>query len=360
VTSGGKIRVLVVDDSSFNRKVISEILDGSGDFEVVAKAFDGEDAISKILRFNPDALTLDLEMPRMDGFAVLRWLMANRPLPVVVVSARESDRSVFKALDLGAVDFVVKPSRLASPQLKLIEEELLLKMRALNALQLDKVQKRLAQPPPSAPRVTLPSPRGHRVAGVVAIAASTGGPPAVQRILMGLDPAVVSPILICQHMPPVFTKLFAERLMSLAGRVVKEAADGDKVLPRNVYVAPGGHQLMLTVADNQQVLSVRNRRPEDRFAPSANHLLSSVAKVCGKYCLAVVLTGMGDDGKEGAVEIHGAGGIVVAESEASAVIFGMPKEVIRAGAADHVDDLDGITGLINRHALLDEAALQTH
>ena len=360
MTSARKIRVLVVDDSSFNRKVISEILDASGDFEVVGKAFDGEDAISKILRFNPDALTLDLEMPRMDGFAVLRWLMANRPLPVVVVSARDSDRSVFKALDLGAVDFVVKPSRLASPQLKLIDEELLSKMRALHSLQLDKVQKRLAQPPPEVPRVTLPSPKGSRMAGVVAIAASTGGPPAIQRVLIGLDPSVISPVLICQHMPPVFTKLFAERLMGLTGRVVKEGAEGERVMPKHVYVAPGGHQLLLTVADNQQVLSVRDRKPEDRFAPSANHLLSSVARVCGKYCMAVVLTGMGDDGKEGAVDIHTAGGIVVAESESSAVIFGMPKEVIRAGVADHVEDLDGIAGLINRHAMVEDGALQTH
>ena len=354
-----KTRVLVVDDSSFNRKVISEIIESSDEFEVVAKAFDGEDAISKIIRFNPDAVTLDLEMPRMDGFSVLRWIMANRPMPVIVVSARESNRSVFKALDLGAVDFVVKPSKLASPELKLIDEELLAKMRAIPALQFDRVQRRLVQEPPEVPRSGLSVPRSERFAGVIAIAASTGGPPAIQRILMGLDPSLASPVLICQHMPPIFTKLFAERLTGLTGRMVLEAEDGHRVLPKHVYVAPGGSQLKLGRSENQQFLQVTERKPEDRFAPSANYLLASVAKACGRHCMAAVLTGMGDDGKEGALDVHRAGGLVVAESEASAVIFGMPKEVIKAGAADHVTDIDGITGLINRHAVLEESSLQT-
>lgn len=354
-----KIRVLVVDDSSFNRKVISEILESSDEFEVVAKAFDGEDAISKIIKFCPDAVTLDLEMPRMDGFSVLRWIMANRPMPVIVVSARESNRSVFKALDLGAVDFVVKPSKLASPELKLIDEELLAKMRAIPSLHFDKVQRRLGQKPPETPKFVAPLPRGDRFASVVAIAASTGGPPAIQRILMGLEPSLLSPVLICQHMPPVFTKLFAERLMGLTGRVVKEAEDGEKLQQKHIYVAPGGNQLKVSGTETQQYLQVTERKPEDRFAPSANYLLNSVAKTCGPRCMVAVLTGMGDDGKEGALEVHRAGGIVAAESEASAVIFGMPKEVIKAGAADHVTDIDGITALINRHAFLEEGALQT-
>lgn len=354
-----KIRVLVVDDSSFNRKVISEILQTSDRIEVVGTAFDGEDAIRKIIQLNPEVLTLDLEMPRMDGFAVLRWLMVNRPLPVLVVSARESNRSVFKALDLGAVDFVVKPSKTASPQLKLIENELLSKILAIPQLQFDKIRQRVAQAPVIQTPVALPLAQGERIAEVVVIAASTGGPPAVQQILLGLSKEVAAPILICQHMPPIFTKLFAERLAGLTGRVVKEAADGEALFPNHTYVAPGGKQLRLGLSDGVRRLLVADRKPDDRFAPCANLLFTSVAKICGRHCLAIVLTGMGDDGKDGAADIRKAGGVIAAESEESAVIFGMPREVIKAGLADHVSDLTGLSGLINRYAVLGPDALQT-
>jgi two-component system, chemotaxis family, protein-glutamate methylesterase/glutaminase len=353
-----KIRVLVVDDSSFNRKVISEILQASEHIEVVGTAFDGEDAIRKILQHNPDVITLDLEMPRMDGFAVLRWLMVNRPIPVLVVSSRESNRSVFKALDLGAVDFVVKPSRTASPQLKFIEGELLSKILAIPQLKFDHIRQRVAQAPVIQTPVALPRGEGERTAEVVAVAASTGGPPAIQQLLMGLSPHLLSPIVIAQHMPPIFTRLFAERLAGLTKRVVKEAVDGEALFPRHTYIAPGGKQLRIvrSEASSPRVM-VTDRRPEDRFAPSANLLLTSVAKVYGRATLALVLTGMGDDGKEGALAVKEAGGIVGAESEASAVIFGMPREVIKAGAAHHIADIAGLAEVINRYAVVDEAAV---
>lgn len=348
-----KIRVLVVDDSSFNRKVLSEILSSSDRIDVVGTAFDGEDAIRKILQFNPDVVTLDLEMPRMDGFAVLRWLMVNRPLPVLVVSSRESNRSVFKALDLGAVDFVVKPSRSASPQLKLIESELLSKILAIPQLKFEHIRQRVAQAPVIQTPVVLPRAQGDRTAEVVAIAASTGGPPAIQQLLLSLSNTLASPVLICQHMPPVFTRLFAERLAGLTKRVVKEAVDGEALFPRHTYVAPGGKQMRLVHTEGTPRILVADRRPEDRFAPSANYLFHSVAKVYGKASLAIVLTGMGDDGKDGAVAIHGAGGIVAAESEESAVIFGMPREVIRAGVAHLVSGIQGLADLVNRHGVMD-------
>lgn len=354
------LRVLVVDDSSFNRKVISEILEGAENVEVVGKAFDGEDAIRKVVRLAPDAMTLDLEMPNMDGFAVLRWVMANRPMPVIVVSARESDRSVFKALDLGAVDFVVKPSRIASPNLKNIEGELLAKMRAVPSLSLERLKRRASgeDPIPEAPKI--PSkPPGKRRAEVVLLAASTGGPPALQAILQGLHPRLRSPVIICQHMPPVFTRLFAERLSQLTGRTVKEAEDGEFLAPRTIYVAQGGKQTRILASGDGLLLRVTERKPEDRFAPCANVLFLSAAEALGKKCLAAVLTGMGDDGKEGAIAIRAAGGTILAESEDSAVIFGMPKEVIRAGAADFTADVPGITEIINTHALLDEGSLQS-
>jgi len=348
------IRVVVVDDSPFNRKVISEMLESSPRIEVVAKAFDGEDAIRKIVQYAPDAITLDLEMPRMDGFAVLRWLMANRPIPVLVVSARESNRSVFKALDLGAVDFVVKPSRTASPKLKELEEELVSKVLSIPAMQFDKIKDRVSQAPViPAPAAPLPATQGEHTAAVVAIAASTGGPPAIQRIVQDLSDEMVSPILICQHMPPIFTKLFAERLDSLSTRTVKEASDGEPLQPRHAYVAPGGQQMQVFHVEGTPHVSVTGRTAEDRFAPCADHLFLSLARQMEDRCLAVVLTGMGDDGKRGALAVHEKGGRVVAESEESAVIYGMPKEVVKAGAADHEVRLDEIPLLIHRYGLVE-------
>ncbi len=279
-----KIRVLVVDDSPFNRKVIGEILESSPNIEVVGKAYDGEDAIRKIVQLAPDAVTLDLEMPRMDGFAVLRWLMANRPIPVLVVSSRESNRSVFKALDLGAVDFVVKPSRTASPRLRALEEELVSKVLAIPHLHFEKIRDRVAQAPPLPSPEPLPAAKkGERFAEVVALAASTGGPPAIQQVLSALPQEMVSPILVCQHMPPLFTRLFADRLTTLIGRVAREAVDGEALFPGHVYVAPGGSQLRLKIEDGARRLWVSDRGSEDRFAPSANNLFSSMARICGRF-----------------------------------------------------------------------------
>ncbi|MCI4398349.1 MAG: chemotaxis response regulator protein-glutamate methylesterase [Acidobacteria bacterium] len=347
-----KIRVLVVDDSPFNRKIISEILESSPNIEVVGKAFDGEDALRKIVQLNPDVLTLDLEMPRMDGFAVLRWLMANRPMPVLVVSSRESNRSVFKALDLGAVDFVVKPSRTASPRLRAIEEELVTKVLSIPHLRFEKIQERVNQAPLLPAPAPLPTAKGEHNAEVIAIAASTGGPPAVQQVLSGIPKEVLSPILVCQHMPPIFTRLFADRLSTLIGRVAKEAVDGDVLFPGEVYVAPGGCQMGIRSDENGRRLVIAERKPQDRFAPSANYLFGSVARVCGSHCLAVVLTGMGDDGLEGVKEIKAAGGKAIAESQKTAVIYGMPRVIAEAGLADHVVPLDEIPPLIGRYGLL--------
>lgn len=346
------VRVLVVDDSSFNRKVISEMLESREGIEVIGTAFDGEDAIGKILKYKPDVITLDLEMPRMDGFTALRWIMANQPVPVIVVSSRESDRSVFKALDFGALDFVVKPSRAASPKLKEMKNELLAKILSVPSLRFKRLQERTNEKPPEPPPDPLPLAMGDRTAEVIALAASTGGPPAVQSILMGLYGNIISPVVICQHMPPVFTRLFAERLATLSGRPVKEAEDGERLTTGMTYVAPGGKQLRITGSRKQKTLTVSDKAPGDRFAPSADILLNSMVDSCGSNCLAAVLTGMGNDGTAGAKALHKKGAIVLAESRESAVIFGMPREVIKAGAADRVEDIRGIIRLINLHAVL--------
>jgi two-component system, chemotaxis family, protein-glutamate methylesterase/glutaminase len=353
-----KIRVLVVDDSPYNRKVISEILESSDRIEVVAKAFDGEDAIRKIVAWDPDLITLDLEMPGMDGFAVLRWLMANRPVPVLVVSSRESNRSVFKALDLGAVDFVVKPSRSASPRLKELEQELLSKVLSIPSLHFEKIKERVMQAPKIEFPPLMPLPKGEHTAEIIGIAASTGGPPAVQFLLSQLPKSLLTPIIICQHMPPIFTALFAERLSAVTRKRVKEACDGDELLPQSVFVAPGGRQISIVSEGNRSFVRLYDKSPEDRFAPSANHLFNSLADHFGRNVVAVILTGMGDDGKEGAMSVHSAGGKVIAESEQSAVIYGMPREVAKAGAADYVLSLEEMPEYVSRWGIFGAEQLQ--
>lgn len=353
-----KIRVLVVDDSPYNRKVISEILESSDKVEVVAKAFDGEDAIRKIVAWEPDMITLDLEMPGMDGFAVLRWLMANHPLPVLVVSSKESNRSVFKALDLGAYDFVVKPSKSASPKLKELEQELLSKVLSIPSLQFEKIKERVAIAPKIDFPPLMPLPKGEHSAEIIAVAASTGGPPAVQYLLTKLPKNLLTPIIVCQHMPPIFTALFAERLAAVTKKRVKEASDGEEIVPQMVFVAPGGKQVAVITEKNKNFIKLYDKSSEDKFAPSANHLFHSLADHYGKNVLAVILTGMGDDGKEGAMAIHSAGGKVVAESEKSAVIYGMPKEVARSGAADFVIPLEEIPDLIVKFGIFGTEKLQ--
>jgi two-component system, chemotaxis family, protein-glutamate methylesterase/glutaminase len=343
-----KIRVLVVDDSPYNRKVITEILESSDKIEVVAKAFDGEDAIRKIVAWEPDLITLDLEMPGMDGFAVLRWLMANHPVPVLVVSSRESNRSVFKALDLGAVDFVVKPSKSASPKLKELEQELLSKVLSIPSLHFEKIKERVISAPKIEFPPLMPLPKGEHSAEMIAVAASTGGPPAVQFLLSKLPKNLLTPIIVCQHMPPIFTALFAERLAAVTRKRVKEAADGDEILPQSIFVAPGGKQVSIATEGNRYFIKLGDKSPEDKFAPSANHLLKSISDHYGKNTIAIILTGMGDDGKEGAMSIHSAGGKVIAESEKSAVIYGMPREVARSGAADFVLNLEEIPDFVAR------------
>ncbi len=353
-----KIRVLVVDDSPYNRKVISEILESSEKIEVVAKAFDGEDAIRKIVAWEPDLITLDLEMPGMDGFAVLRWLMANHPVPVLVVSSRESNRSVFKALDLGAYDFVVKPSRSASPKLKELEQELLSKVLSIPSLQFEKIKERVVNAQKIEFPPLMPLPRGEHSAEIIAIAASTGGPPAVQYLLTKLPKNLLTPIIICQHMPPIFTALFAERLAAVTKKRVKEASDGDEISPQMVFVAPGGKQVSVITEKNKNYIKLYDRSPDDKFAPSANHLFHSLADHFGKNVLAIILTGMGDDGKEGAMAIHSAGGKVVAESEKSAVIYGMPREVAKSGAADYIVPLEEIPELLVKFGIFGTEKLQ--
>ncbi len=333
-----KVKALIVDDSAFNRAAISKMFEGDSGIEVVGTAHDGVDAIAKTLRLQPDVITLDLEMPNMDGFTFLRWLMKERPTPAIILSSRSDSRSVFRAMELGAVDFIPKPEARISKSLETIREELLAKVHAVLNLEMKKVQSTVEllserKAPPEARKEDEIAP-GQGAIEVVAIAASTGGPPALQAILTALPPDFSAGIVIAQHMPPGFTRSFAERLNKLATVVVSEAIAGDVLKPGMALIAPGGHHLVLKRERQGLVAQVLPRSPGDKYVPSADLLLSSVAEACGPAALGVVLTGMGKDGTEGALEIKRRRGRCLAESEESAVIFGMPQEAIRAGAVD--------------------------
>jgi two-component system, chemotaxis family, protein-glutamate methylesterase/glutaminase len=335
-----KIKALVVDDSAYNRTSISQMLASDTAIEVVGSATDGVDAIAKTLRFLPDVITLDLEMPNMDGFSFLRWLMQERPTPVIVLSSRSDSRSVFRALELGAVEFLAKPESRISRSIETIRDDLLYRVHAVLNLQMSKVKSTvdlLAQKQ-TAP-VIHKEDEVRREPGaieVVAIASSTGGPPALQAILTSLRGDLSAGIVIAQHMPAGFTRSFAERLNKMSALVVREAAAGDRVEPGSALIAPGGYHLVVKRDSAGLVTDLITRSRSDMYIPSANRLMVSVAEACGSAALGVVLTGMGKDGAEGVVAIKQRRGQCLAESEESAVIFGMPQEAIRTGSVDKV------------------------
>jgi two-component system, chemotaxis family, protein-glutamate methylesterase/glutaminase len=335
-----KIKVLVVDDSAYNRMAISQMLASDTGIEVAGTAHDGVDAIAKTLRLLPDVITLDLEMPNMDGFTFLRWLMKERPTPVLVLSSRSDSRSVFRALELGAVDFMAKPEARISKSIELLRDELIGKVQAVLNLEMAKVKStmELLAVEKSAPAARKED--DDRVEKspieVVAIASSTGGPPALQAIVTSLPPDFGAGIVISQHMPAGFTRSFAERLNKLSPLVVSEAAAGDRIRPGSVLIAPGGYHLTVKRDGSGLLADLVPRRADDKYVPSADHMMISVAQVCGPAALGVVLTGMGKDGVEGVRAIKTRSGQCLAESEESAVIFGMPQEAIRTGMVDRV------------------------
>jgi len=347
VVTSAPLRVLVVDDSAYNRRNIADILGGRDDVEVVGKAGDGDEALRLVSQLKPDAITLDLEMPRMDGFTFLRILMAKQPTPVIVVSSYSNKENVFKALELGAIDFVAKPDRQFTPD-PAIRGEILSKVLLVRNL------RPLSGPMPQRPSGPLPArdtapataPRASAPPRyIVGIASSTGGPSALLDVFSRLPERFPGAILIAQHMPDKFTKTFAERLDKKGAIRVVEAQDGDAVTSRRAYVCPG-KQSMELVAGSGGLAELRVRvgppSPADRYCPSADRLLRSVAQVAGSRAIGVILTGMGDDGVAGGRAIRAAGGSVVAESEETAVVYGMPGAAVRGGVASEVMALPAI------------------
>jgi two-component system chemotaxis response regulator CheB len=326
------LRVLVVDDSVLNRRSISEILGQNPEVDVVGKAADGEEALRLVSLLKPDAITLDLEMPRMDGFTFLRILMNRLPTPVIVVSSYSQKENVFRALEQGALDFVAKPDRWDESELRSFRDELIQKVMQVRSLRPASfgLRPRIDLGPPVSMRADAPPGLPKYV---VAIASSTGGPSALMEIFARLPSRLKGAILIAQHMPDKFTRTFAERLDRRSGVRVSEAQEGDLVRESTAFVCPGRRCLELEpTLEGDLRLRVLTSESSDRYVPSGDRLLRSVAHAIGSRAVGIVLTGMGDDGTLGARAILDAGGTVVAESERTAVVNGMPGSAVRAKA----------------------------
>ena len=332
------IRVLVVDDSAYVRKVLRQILSRSPFIEVVGTAHDGEEALELVEELHPDVVTLDLQMPRMDGVAFLREQMARRPLPVVVVSvASEGGDIALEALDAGAVDFVHKPTALATERIYEIGSELIAKVKAAAQAA---PRLRLLQVAPTAPAPLRIKRHAGRV-DLIAIGVSTGGPQALRRLIPRLPADLPVPIAIVLHMPVGYTGPYAQRLDAVSPLRVVEAREGDEAAPGTVLLAPAGRHLTFVRTAQGKVVAHLDVRPTNTVhRPSVDVLFRSVADVYGERALGVVLTGMGADGRDGAAWIKAQGGLVYTEAEETCIVYGMPRAVVEAGLSDRSVPLD--------------------
>ncbi len=358
-----RLRVLVVDDSAFNRQTIAGMLERLPGVEVVGRATNGKEALQLVFDLRPHLITLDLEMPEIDGFAFLRLLMQRRPTAVLVVSTHSARDDVFRALELGALDFIAKPGPEVTPELRSIERELVAKVelvRRLQVVQVLRLHERATALQRATPAAGVPQQTsfGHSAGIVVgalggaprvciAIAASTGGPPAVQHLLAQLPRDLPATVLIAQHMPARFTRAFAERLDRVVPMRVVEAEDGVPLMNATAYVAPGSAHLEVALGGAGPIARVSAAaNTVASVTPSADRLFRSATAVFGVRLCTVVLTGMGTDGTEGARVAHAAGAHVLAEDPQLAVMSGMPQSAIGAGIVHEVAPLDGIVRLI--------------
>jgi len=344
-----KTRVLVVDDSALIRNVLAQIIDSQPDMTVVGRAQDGLVAQELIRVHNPDVMTLDIEMPRMDGLELLELLMRTRPLPVVMVSTltQRGSEATLRALELGAVDFLPKPKLNVLLGLLGYAEDIAFKLRAAARA---RVHPRTAAGS-DMPRERAIAPLGDRQAStekLIFIGASTGGTEAIREVLLHL-PADGPGVLVTQHMPAGFTKSFAARLDSLCALTVKEAEDRERVLPGHVYIAPGDKHLRVRRGGAGYLTALDAGEPVNRHRPSVEVLFGSAAEEVGRNALGVMLTGMGKDGAQAMVAMRKAGAFNIAQDEKSCVVFGMPREAIAAGAVDEVVPLAEIASRVIQH-----------
>lgn len=357
-----KIKVLITDDSALMRKLISAMLSQDAEIEVVATAMDGILALKKIEQYQPDVITLDIIMPNMDGLTTLEHIVARYHLPVIIVSSLVSPGAeiTLKALELGAVDFVAKPKNLVPDQINVIAQELVAKIKAvanyrsrkvLNLWdkQIDKeLNKELnkeinkeEKPLFEKKLIEIVKPE-EKLARLICIGISTGGPEALSWLLPKLPKNLAAAVLVVQHMPEGFTAQLAQRLNKLSSIPVKEAADGDLILASRVLIAPGGRQMYVKKRPLAATVVVSEAPPVSGHCPSVDVLFASAATEYGDNTIGVIMTGMGEDGVIGLGKIKQAGGLTLAQDEASCVVFGMPKVALAKGYVDEVVSLEQI------------------
>lgn len=348
-----KIKALVIDDSAFMRKSIQIMLESDEEIEVIATARDGEEGYNLVKNLRPDIVTLDIEMPRMDGLTALQKIMKECPVPVLMVSSltTEGAEATIKALEYGAVDFIPKELSYINVNIIKIKEDLIKKIKEI--VKQTSLRERLArlrrlnqytkksEPPAVGTLPKIPY-------KAVALGISTGGPLSLQRVIPSLSKNINVPFFIVQHMPPKFTKSLAQRLDSISSLQVKEAEDEEIVANGVVYIAPGGYHMHITKSNGVAKINIDMLPDNTLHRPSVDVMIQSALKVYGKYTLGVIMTGMGKDGLEGIKELKQIGGYCLTQDEESSVVYGMPRAVVEAGLSDLSLPLEKISETINR------------
>jgi two-component system, chemotaxis family, protein-glutamate methylesterase/glutaminase len=350
-----KIRVLVVDDSAFMCKVLQEIINSDPQLEVVGQGRDGRDGVALAESLRPDVITMDINMPHVDGLQATEMIMSQHPRPIVIVSSesREGAASTLKALELGAIDFVPKPSNGIDLDMKTVREELTRKLKLAAKVRVVRTATRSKLPVPQAPAAAVSDSGGGAAFGpqsggkipMVVIAASTGGPAAVTRVVAGLPKDLPAAVFLVLHMPAAFTKQFVTQLAEITSLRVKEAEANETPQPGTMYLCPGSHHLGLSLGGK---ISLDPGPRINGYRPCADVAFETIAAYARSLAVGVVLTGMGNDAAKGVKAIKGAGGHVLAQDEATSVIFGMPAEAIQTGAVDEVLALDNISAAIEK------------
>lgn len=345
------INVLVVDDSAFMRRAISKMLEGESDIIVCATARSGEEGVDKARQYHPDVITMDVEMPGIGGLEAVRQIVAERRIPIIMVSAltQQGAETTFRALDLGAVDFIAKPDA-AYVNITDVARDLIAKVHAFARRAPFRVAE-ASLPHPVHPEVTHASTARHRVGRdayeVVAIGTSTGGPVALSRVIPRLPVEFAVPILVVQHMPLGFTRPLADRLNAQSKLHVQEAQEGMPVRAGEVYIVPSGRQLTLHTTGIGVEIGLRSDDGESLHVPSVDILTQCVADVYGRTSIGVIMTGMGQDGVKGLRALKNRGGLVLSQDEASCVVYGMPRAAAREGLVDRIVTLDDIPGVLS-------------
>lgn len=360
-TANKKFRVLIVDDSAFMRKVLENIFNADAMLQVAGHAKDGREAVTMAESLKPDVITMDINMPHVDGLQATAEIMTTNPRPIVIVSSESKDgaASTLKALELGAIEFVAKPSSGIDLDMQSVKEDLLRKVRMAAKVRVVRTASRLASTVQKSGTTAQPSrPEPARASNhsapdqrfpVVVLAASTGGPATVMRLAPGFTREFPGAVILVQHMPAAFTTQYAAQLVEFTGIRVKEAESNESLQPGTLYICPGGHHLRVTSSGRIQLDGSTGRI--NGYLPNIDTTLESVAAYAGPMSIGAILTGMGNDGASGARAIKSAGGLVLAQDEATCVIFGMPAEAIKVGAVDQVLGIDDIYSAIEKRVI---------